>query len=80
MALLRWAYKRGREIARRMPNYRGEYAPWHPQFPAGSAATCHLEARPVALDAPDIVYTAEDDKAIEQNIKQYRESIKLFVL
>ena len=71
MALLVWAYKRGRELARRMPSYRGEYAPWHPQFPEGSAAVCHLVDTPAALDAPAIVYTAEDDKAIEQNIKQY---------
>ncbi|KAJ3553624.1 hypothetical protein NM688_g3508 [Phlebia brevispora] len=71
VALLRWAYKRSREISRRMPCYRGEYAPWHPKFPEGSAAAAGLDVRPVAVDAPDLLYTAEDDKAIEQHMKEY---------
>lgn len=65
LALMKWGYKRAREYARRMPCYRGEYTPWHPQFSETSAALCHDDARPVPIDAPDIVYSEEDDKAIE---------------
>jgi alcohol oxidase len=35
-----WAYKKNREIMRRMRCFRGEYAPSHPSFPVGSAASC----------------------------------------
>ncbi|QRW26048.1 GMC oxidoreductase [Rhizoctonia solani] len=41
-----WAYKHAREIARRLPQYRGEFAALHPQFPEGSAAAC------IKLDGP----------------------------
>ncbi|KAF8840047.1 alcohol oxidase [Paxillus ammoniavirescens] len=65
LAILRLAYKRMREWIRRMPHYRGEFQPRHPVFPEGSAAECKENDGPVNMDAPDIVYTAEDDKAIE---------------
>ncbi|KAH7915215.1 GMC oxidoreductase-domain-containing protein [Hygrophoropsis aurantiaca] len=65
LAILRLAYKRMREWIRRMPSYRGEYQPLHPVFPEGSAAACKESNGPAAIDSPDIVYTAEDDKAIE---------------
>ncbi|KAH7923954.1 alcohol oxidase [Leucogyrophana mollusca] len=65
LAILRLAYKRMREWIRRMPDYRGEYQPLHPVFPEGSAAACKETDGPAAIDAPDIVYTSEDDKAIE---------------
>ena len=48
-----------------MKCYRGEFLPYHPAFPEGSAATCHESANPVALETPDIEYTAEDDEAIK---------------
>ncbi|KAJ1301180.1 hypothetical protein OPQ81_003591 [Rhizoctonia solani] len=48
-----WMYKKSREIARRMPSYRGEYAPLHPKFSEG-----------------DLVYTTEDDAAIEEFVRQ----------
>jgi hypothetical protein len=48
-----------------MPHYRGEFQPRHPVFPEGSAAACKEHDGPVNMDSPDIVYTAEDDKAIE---------------
>jgi alcohol oxidase len=35
-----WAYKKNREITRRMRCFSGEYAPSHPAFPEGSAAVC----------------------------------------
>ncbi|KIJ67569.1 GMC oxidoreductase [Hydnomerulius pinastri MD-312] len=65
VAILRLAYKRMREWIRRMPHYRGEYQPRHPVFPGGSAAACREHDGPAPIDAPDIVYTVEDDKAIE---------------
>ncbi|PCH43097.1 GMC oxidoreductase [Wolfiporia cocos MD-104 SS10] len=70
VALLRWAYKRGRELARRMPSYRGEFLPEHPQFFEGSQAVCHAEASPVNVSAPDIEYTPEDDRAIDASNRQ----------
>lgn len=61
-----WGYKRAREIARRMKYFRGELALGHPQFPAGSAAAVGKNTKPVPIDAPPIVYTAEDDLAIDE--------------
>ncbi|KAG1777025.1 GMC oxidoreductase-domain-containing protein [Suillus placidus] len=63
---LDFGYKKTREIFRRMASYRGEVAASHPTFPEGSAAACREVSGPVDLDAPDIVYTAEDDEAINQ--------------
>ncbi|KIK35819.1 GMC oxidoreductase [Suillus luteus UH-Slu-Lm8-n1] len=63
---LNFAYKKTREIYRRMPSYRGELAGAHPKFPEGSAAACGEASGPVDLHAPDIIYTAEDDAAIEK--------------
>ncbi|KIY51711.1 alcohol oxidase [Fistulina hepatica ATCC 64428] len=66
IAVLRWGYKKGREIIRRMPVYRGEYLSGHPKFKEGSAAACQSEAKSVPTGAPDIVYTEEDDRAIDE--------------
>ncbi|KAF8441404.1 hypothetical protein L210DRAFT_3760007 [Boletus edulis BED1] len=65
LAILRLAYKRMREWIRRMPYYRGELQLQHPVFPAGSAAECKETDGPVPIDAPDIGYTKEDNKAID---------------
>lgn len=70
-ALLKWGYKRSREFARRMACYRGEYVPNHPQFAAGSKALCKGEIQPAAVDAPDLVYTAEDEKEIEEYTRKF---------
>ena len=63
---LMWGYKIAREIARRMPHFRGEPAPLHPAFSPDSAAAIveHAEG-PVALDSSRINYSDEDDRAIE---------------
>ncbi|KAG1809796.1 GMC oxidoreductase-domain-containing protein [Suillus plorans] len=63
---LDFGYKKTREIFRRMASYRGEVAADHPDFPEGSAAACREASGPVDINAPDIVYTAEDDEAINQ--------------
>jgi alcohol oxidase len=63
---LTWAYKYSREIARRMPYFRGEPPAVHPAFAPGSAAAivAHAEG-PVAFDAPRIEYSEEDERALE---------------
>ncbi|KAI0265987.1 alcohol oxidase-like protein [Gloeopeniophorella convolvens] len=68
--LLAWSYKFMREIARRMPHFRGEPPVLHPKFPAGSAAAVipHAEGA-VAFDTPRIVYSEEDDRAIEEYVR-----------
>lgn len=63
---MRWGYKHGRELARRMASYRGEYADGHPAFPAGSQAVCSASAGPTAIQEVDIQYTENDDRAIDE--------------
>ncbi|KAG1825239.1 GMC oxidoreductase-domain-containing protein [Suillus variegatus] len=63
---LDFGYKKTRELLRRMASYRGEVAAGHPDFPEGSAAACREASGPVDLNAPDIVYTTEDDEAIDR--------------
>ncbi|KAG1799376.1 GMC oxidoreductase-domain-containing protein [Suillus plorans] len=70
---LNFGYKKMREICRRMPSYRGEVAAFHPRFPEGSTAVCGEATGPVDLNAPDIIYTAEDDEVIE---KFHRDNIQ----
>ncbi|KAJ7182954.1 GMC oxidoreductase-domain-containing protein [Mycena crocata] len=64
--VLRWAYKWSRELARRMDGYRGECALDHPVFPEGSQAVCGEASGPVEISGPDIVYSKEDDAAIDE--------------
>ncbi|TFL02853.1 hypothetical protein BDV98DRAFT_655093 [Pterulicium gracile] len=67
---LRHSYKRTREYARRHPLYRGEVHQLNPAFPAGSLASVALPPQsPIAIEAPDFTYTAADDAAIDQFIK-----------
>ncbi|KAI0324556.1 alcohol oxidase-like protein [Cubamyces sp. BRFM 1775] len=70
MALHKWAYKRTREFARRLPSYRGELATHHPAFPSGSAVAARERSGPVPILEPDLEYSAEDDKALEGYIRQ----------
>jgi choline dehydrogenase-like flavoprotein len=74
-----WVYKRQRELFRRLSSYQGELELGHPKFAA------HSPAAPVSFDGgrnpepnsteeriklPDIEYSAEDDKVIEQFIRE----------
>ncbi|KAG2755335.1 GMC oxidoreductase [Suillus brevipes Sb2] len=68
---LDFSYKKMREIFRRMDSYRGEFTAGHPDFPEGSAAACRAASGPVDLNAPDLVYTAEDDEAISQYHREF---------
>lgn len=61
-----------------MPCYRGEYVPNHPQFAKSSVALCQGEIKPVAIDAPDIAYTEEDEKAIDQYTRKAGTSAVVF--
>ncbi|KAJ6617578.1 GMC oxidoreductase-domain-containing protein [Mycena sp. CBHHK59/15] len=67
---LRWGYKKSRELIRRMPAFRGTLLSAHPQFAEGSAAT-FTETGPVPFEAPAIIYSAEDDAAIDENMRQF---------
>ncbi|KAB5588488.1 hypothetical protein CTheo_8072 [Ceratobasidium theobromae] len=66
-----WMYKKSRrETLRRMPSFRGEYALLHPKFPTGSAAACLRLDGPLPEDVQDIVYTPEDNAAVEDYVRQ----------
>ncbi len=67
-----WAYKVSREMWRRMPIFRGELAATHPRFPEGSKAAVIEKADGPVMMADDerIEYSAEDDKAIDQRVRE----------
>ncbi|OBT53211.1 hypothetical protein VE04_05939 [Pseudogymnoascus sp. 24MN13] len=74
-----WAYKRQREICRRLSTYRGELQIGHPKFSTGSAAALvsfEEGAQPENRSMEDrckmsnIEYSAEDDKAIAQYVRE----------
>ena len=77
LATMRYAYKRVREHGRRMSSYQGEIVANHPAFAEGSAARVSAAAgsdlRPAAIDAPDIIYTASDDQAIDDHLRAQSE-------
>lgn len=62
-----WAYKKTREIARRLPYYAGELELGHPKFRPGSAAA--LSPGPIEGEVRDIEYSEEDDAVIEDWIR-----------
>ena len=64
VAVLRLGYKKSREFARRISFFEGELLIGHPTFAEGSSAA-YKETRPVDIAAPDIEYSAEDDRAID---------------
>ncbi|KAK1242996.1 hypothetical protein MKX08_005808 [Trichoderma sp. CBMAI-0020] len=72
-----WAYKKQREIFRRVNSVTGEIASGHPSFPEGSKAGLR-KTREVAegfnsleerKKLPPIEYTKEDDEAIEDYLR-----------
>ncbi|KAH6629384.1 alcohol oxidase-like protein [Boeremia exigua] len=64
-----WAYKKQREILRRTNFYRGELAAGHPKFPEGSKAAA-IEIEEPLSNVENLVYTSEDDAAIEQWLRE----------
>ncbi|KAI1141440.1 alcohol oxidase-like protein [Hypoxylon sp. FL0543] len=65
-----WAYKKQREIVRRMDVYRGEVAAGHPPFAAGSPAACIETDAPLGRDVAPLDYTADDDAVLEDWLRQ----------
>lgn len=63
-----WAYKMSREIARRLPYYKGELELGHPKFAQGSKAALY-GGETSDGEIKDIEYSAEDDAAIEEWIR-----------
>ncbi|EGG10759.1 uncharacterized protein MELLADRAFT_93496 [Melampsora larici-populina 98AG31] len=73
-----WMYKRGREWCRRLPSFRGEVEVGHPKFATNSAAYCNIgsdqnknydENSSKSEEIQDIIYSEEDDKVIEDHIR-----------
>ncbi|KAH7888381.1 GMC oxidoreductase-domain-containing protein [Phlebopus sp. FC_14] len=71
LAPLMMLYKRTRELMRRMPCYRGETNLGHPKFAEDSLAACKEADGPVPISAPDIIYSAEDDIALEKYVRSF---------
>lgn len=70
MQPLIWGYKFMREIARRMPHYRGELPMLQPTFaPGGPASLIEDTEGPVPFDAPRIIYSEEDERALEAFVR-----------
>ncbi|KAL2069366.1 hypothetical protein VTL71DRAFT_15704 [Oculimacula yallundae] len=66
-----WQYKKQREVMRRTSMYRGELAISHPKFsPASKAACLDLDIAQTLVVTEDIAYSPEDDKAIEQFLRE----------
>jgi len=63
-----WAYKITREIARRLPYYKGELELGHPKFKEGGKAALS-EVAETGGKKVDIEYDADDDKVIEDWIR-----------
>ena len=67
---LMWGYKFQREIARRMPHFRGEPSVLHPAFPPGGPASIIEHANgPIPFDTPPIVYSEEDERVLEEFVR-----------
>ncbi|KAH8656945.1 putative alcohol oxidase [Tricladium varicosporioides] len=62
-----WGYKMSREIARRLPYYKGELELGHPKFKEGSKAA--LSSDKPSGEIKDIEYSKEDDEIIEEWIR-----------
>ncbi|KAI0376775.1 GMC oxidoreductase [Hypomontagnella monticulosa] len=64
-----WAYKKQREIARRMKHFHSEIMSQHPVFPPGSKASCAGMGGDISAKT-GIVYSSEDDQAIERFVRE----------
>jgi hypothetical protein len=52
-----------------MASYRGEFEFAHPRFPEGSQAA-YSSTGPVDISSPDIIYSTEDNEAIDTYIRK----------
>ena len=73
VASLRLGFKKAREYARRMPIFDGELLEGNPTFAKGSSAA-YADSGPADISAPDIIYSADDDEAIDTYIRNFGES------
>src|ERR1700761_6825617 len=81
MQPLIWGYKFTREIARRMPHFRGEPPALHPaSMPGGPASVVAHAEGPIAFDTPRIVYSEEDERALEAFVRANGALLLLFPL
>ncbi|KAF9036216.1 GMC oxidoreductase-domain-containing protein [Panaeolus papilionaceus] len=69
LSVMRWGYKKTRELARRMKCYRGELPSGHPAFDTKSNAAVILDDLPHSAGEPDIIYSDEDNQRIEEFIR-----------
>ncbi|OTB04677.1 hypothetical protein M426DRAFT_11312 [Hypoxylon sp. CI-4A] len=65
-----WAYKKQREIFRRMNLYRGELAAGHPPFAVGFPAACIETDAPLGRDVAPLEYTDDDDVVLEDWLRR----------
>jgi len=65
-----WMYKKQREIARRMPCFRGEFAACHPPFSPESPVACVRLTTSPPETVTDLQYSAEDDAVLEKWLVQ----------
>lgn len=64
------ANKKNREVIRRMPSFRGEWAPSQPNFPKGSkAGLIEYDVNATVEALKDLESSKEDDEAMEQWIR-----------
>jgi len=70
LVILRWAYKKTRELARRMKYYAGDVVVGHPNFKPDSKAATSQSDSPTALTASEIIYSKEDDDVIDEFHRQ----------
>jgi alcohol oxidase len=74
--ILAWTYKKTREIARRLDDYAGGFTPTHPVFDKSSRASFDVDdvyLKELGSDKDkiqDIVYTKDDDEAIEAFLRE----------
>jgi alcohol oxidase len=66
LVILRWGYKKTRELARRMKHYAGDVVVGHPNFKPDSEAATSQSNAPTAVTASEIVYSKEDDDVIDE--------------
>jgi alcohol oxidase len=76
-----WAYKRSREIGRRMKSYWGLVRDSHPRFNSSSPASADVDdVLVLACDdrskLDDILYSAADDEAIKECIRENVRSMR----
>lgn len=79
LAVLRWGYKKARELGRRLAFYRGDIEATHPRFPEGSKAAINASTAPVDISSPDIIYSAEDNEAIDTYHRETGAYIRILV-